>query len=1292
MSTSQQENCVACKHSGLPILFVYHSAVAKEHGGDPQFSPGTVAEAFTADIGLPPLKDANYVLRTLRPGAYLYIYHETPPRELVAQAAQANKTKKPSEIDPDEAHWEVFRVLPGGALVPSSHELFDSGAEFYCKRGDGSHVYTTVTYRLRDAHLASNVWAAVSANEWDAKLRRRNKANPEVMSAISIPQVLAGTAGKNMKFPDAAWLNAHVADFALQTINHGKTEASSRLAPLHATGQTLVDRMRLQSKGHPKTEGRGFVFALKDPVGTAHALADISFARYQRGLAYIEANQHPLGAATRISKIKQSIVEVQQGEVTEHRLKESDFIAANGKPLLGPEGLSHKPPAGDMDNWVRLSVLTFTSFHESRAMFKTLPATSRWLQLQGQPERGIVIAPFDDVVRHRAELASSKINRLHHKVAMKTFMDGFNSKLEYFIGLVSRHDDDRALVLQWKEMGKYFHHHFDPQDPNLPEAKRQPGIVYLKEAGCALVAAPTMSTCFADFGRKALNAKLTSMDGWALRTLVANQAGLFGELNNFLEHQLNWFGVDSNRLDKSFDVLKGLLGDSRIGGVIKPRFGWLNQTGIGLSFGLQAFLCGTAAYLAGQGMVPAMQQASAAVGRAANKSMDAVGTLNDAINDKAATASQNAAKKAGDLGRETEQKVTQAGQDAAKSTREAGKRVADKAESAGQKSSQAIAQAGLAAQESALKALEKAEKLLDSADAKLAACIQSWCHQYSLLLHGILFRKPPAMPKRVRMTVPAQYAYRLFLQMQKQGVKLNQTTREYLHELARKFDPNSSLARRPQGSKNITIGDVLELDFMSTDIDVTEARDTDELSKKSSHVRMKVGNEPVEIVTERSMREMYAKAHRYDALKYAAVDFLGASLPTAAQAVSRGAIGAARKVVKAGQGAAEPGGAMSRTTAGLGNAAESTGQGVGRVATGTADAAGDVIEGTTSTAGKAANSAGQRVGTEATDAAKGLKRGTDAVGTAGRAVSQSGVMGLEGRLSMAGFFLQWRMHTINEAKVELLRTRLANDPKLTADQKKAVEANLSLTQLFLYDNYAGMVGGSAEVVGLGLKNLYVASKTGGLSRTLLGGGGAGALTVAAWSGAASCFIISAQNFEKGMGKLEDGDDVFAFAYFGVGVSYFIAGAVWVAAGTEIAVVWIMSRKVVQTTLIRMAGILATRLLVGNLILLGLSLTGWGLVITVVAVIVEGTVAYYDRSPLETWVEASYFGIKPQYKAKHEDPRNAELESKAFEDAMKKTQAEAAAAEIEVNMPEQEQVAMAGGDWGDGSSVKPEGTW
>lgn len=53
-------------------------------------------------------------------------------------------------------------------------------------------------------------------------------------------------------------------------------------------------------------------------------------------------------------------------------------------------------------------------------------------------------------------------------------------------------------------------------------------------------------------------------------------------------------------------------------------------------------------------------------------------------------------------------------------------------------------------------------------------------------------------------------------------------------------------------------------------------------------------------------------------------------------------------------------------------------------------------------------------------------------------------------------------------------------------------------------------------------------------------------------------------------------------------------------------------------------------------------------------------AYYDRTPLEEWVEASYWGTDPKWRSRRSSNANGlEQENKAFETAAKKAAADAA---------------------------------
>ncbi|HSI56889.1 MAG TPA: toxin VasX, partial [Ideonella sp.] len=265
---SSPETCIACEASGLPILFTYHTVLAKDNELAPPLATALKShEASATALHLPALADARYALRSLRPGTYLHLFHEKPSEYLQRRAQLKQQSQKPAERDPDEAHWEVLRAIPGGALVPADGPAFVTCAPFSCRRDGGSHIYTAMTYRLRDAHRASGLWAAASPNFWDRSLRAANKKNPEVMVRLDIAQALGG-GGPDMIHPEPAWLNQHVADCALANLKHAQREGSSPLAPLRGCGEALANRMAALAKGHPKTEGKGFVYVLADPVGT----------------------------------------------------------------------------------------------------------------------------------------------------------------------------------------------------------------------------------------------------------------------------------------------------------------------------------------------------------------------------------------------------------------------------------------------------------------------------------------------------------------------------------------------------------------------------------------------------------------------------------------------------------------------------------------------------------------------------------------------------------------------------------------------------------------------------------------------------------------------------------------------------------------------------------------------------------------------------------------------------------------------------------------------------------------
>lgn len=535
---SSTETCNACDSSGLPIVFTYHTVVANDEQLAPPGATFLKSHAASASaLGLPPLTQARYGLRSLRPGTYLQLYHEHQSDVMKRAAKNRQLVQKPADRDPDEAHWEVLRVVPGGALMPAGNPGFATAAPFACTRDGGSHIYTTMTYRLADAHQATGLWVAVSANLWDRKLRNRNKKNAKVMQRIDIPKALGG-GGPDFIKPEATWLNQHVADFALANLRHAGRDGVSPLATVKGNGQALVGRMEALAKCHPKTEGKGFIYVVADPVGAAEAAADIARARYQQGLDYSYSQRHPLGAASSIDFIHGHVYDSELGKVkqTFRPLKESDLYDAIGKPLFSASEVKFAPKPAEMSSWVWFGVMRYESFSQGQQYNKDIPKTARWLQLERQPDMGGVVAPTADLAQVRTAQATRKMDRLHNAKAAGAFKEQFQKRLETFNTLIGKHDADRAKLLNRAELKAVFSQHFDPNEPNQPLRGRQPGIVYMEEATKALIGWGGISDELAATIKTLIEAKPDGEDGWALRALIGNQSGLFSPMADFSEN------------------------------------------------------------------------------------------------------------------------------------------------------------------------------------------------------------------------------------------------------------------------------------------------------------------------------------------------------------------------------------------------------------------------------------------------------------------------------------------------------------------------------------------------------------------------------------------------------------------------------------------------------------------------------------------------------------------------------------------------------------------------------------
>ncbi|MCW7537335.1 hypothetical protein OOT46_05645 [Aquabacterium sp. A7-Y] len=1149
-------SCKICEHSGLPILFLYHAAVAK----DPDFGPLDAHKlkshpSSIAAVGLPDITHSRYVLRSLRPRSFLYIYHEVPPPHLLKRLDRTKAAKTvPASVASDEAHWEVFQVLTGGALVPQDHPLFGSGEAFSCDADGGSHIYTALTYRLRNAHASKGIWVAVSANQWNRKLRERIKERKaEVMHFVNVPaalsavEVKSGThsSGKHIFRPTGEWLEEHVADFALDNFQHGKREPRGPLAKVRGAGAALVQRMEQLSAEHPKTKGRGFAFVLPDPVGTAQALAEISLARQQQGLDYAYENRQPFGVATAIQVIRNKVHTATAEEIDGDKTKNPRFTAADLHETTGLAGTPPKPKfvepyfhaaklAAESGNYINCGTMSRQNFESARDIHKNLPKNATYLKLANDPARGVVIAPFDALTATKAKQTLQKMDRLHNGAEMETFLSEFNKTKEKFERLVREHNDDQAQLLPWAPLACYMRDHFDASDPNDRNCEHKPGEVYMQEAAGVLIGSGTFSPRLAEESTKLLDAQPGSDNDWLLRAMVANQKELFAAFQDEWAHGKEWFSSEDKKFDKTYDTIKGLMSDDWVTGALRARFGWLNPAGIALSFGLQAWAVAAAAYVTAELLAKS------------KKAQDVAAKANASL-----------------------------------------KGVVDRKLAAGKAARAAALQASV----DRLKAAEAA------ADLRTKKCA-IWADSFGGLLAAVLTGAPPSKPVLAKVQMHWTEALAVLTRLENSGKKLDVDTRQQKQHFEHLQSRWKTL---PDHIRNT----VITIDLRVTNADLVDAMSLPDLHEKATGATVSIitkepGLRRVDL-TVTNFANLYDDAHRYDRLKSFVTDGIKGRFAQLNDVM----LGGSKRKEKIVQAAVKPNGAI--------------------------DAGIDI-------AGKAAT------------ATKNVVLNSDALGASGH-------------LSLGGALLQWRLHYGNAQRIDELSQKLLATPGLTPEQREVIQETIQMTKFGLWDNYAGMAGGVLELGGLIASDLrqFTWAQARPTAGKLLTGGAAAMMFAAGVSGAIGNALNAAQNFMKAASKFKQGQTGLASAYLLVTGLYTLGSGAVGASAVEIAVHWYWERKLLEGMTIR--GIQRNGVFVagrwGYGWVRGLSLTGWGLVLTLASFAVEGIVIYCDRTPLEAWIENSYFGNKPLYRDKYPNPKNWERENAALEKAFKLAHAQAA---------------------------------
>jgi len=621
MSTTPK-SCNVCRHSGLAIFFLRWGAVAldgksltdalaalgyasPEQAGirhdDVDIAPFGAellkSDAdFAAAVGQPALNYSRYVLRALRQG-YLHVYHEKAPEWRRSELSDAGIK------DPEAAHWEIFRVKPSGALIPKGDSSYSSSKDFHCD--DPEHIFTVMAYRLPQAHESGKIWIAFSANEWSETLCASNKMNPAAMECIDIPTVLQGTLPAQARTVNADWIDQHVAEFAigLDRFQHGTIEPTNPLKSHWRDGARLARRFAMLDGHDAKTKGKSFVYALRDSVGLATDLADISAALARRGGEYLDFNEWGISTVTRLNLLRRQTLDAQAAQAPlEHKPMSSlqtdsqgRPVNAIGQPLFMDHQLKPIPPVADRGQWGACGTMRIESF-ETGKRNKSLPESARFFQLRGDPSMGWVFAPMADLADLGTYKGTAKIRRLHDQKAVNQFVAMVDKRMAIYAKLVDQYDSDRSTCLQQEAICHYFDKHFDSKD-----GRGEPPRTYMREANGALVSWGGIGPSTETLLKQLLGADPSGLTGWALRSMVANQLGLYSHLAEFWQYSLDWPTNPDKKLDKSYDTLKFLLFEGEKVthklGHLSARHPWVNGPGIGLSFGIMGFLAGAATHL-----------------------------------------------------------------------------------------------------------------------------------------------------------------------------------------------------------------------------------------------------------------------------------------------------------------------------------------------------------------------------------------------------------------------------------------------------------------------------------------------------------------------------------------------------------------------------------------------------------------------------------------------------------------------------------------------------------------------
>lgn len=573
--TATAQNCKHCQKSSLSLLLLRPSPLAI----DPKLRPaGADKVAAKTELVTPfvpnGLKQSKPVLRLLRAG-YVHVHLYIPSRD----------TGKP---------WHTWRVTDQADMLAEDHPLFATPAvNSVCSR-TGHNVSGFKLIQIPDAHdlMGKTIWLAFSANLWSDKLKKQNKANPQVMVPIKLGAVAAPSFQPTAEALKQQVLECNVLNYPVPMCVAPIGEGSAQSNPLPTFPfnslagddgtQRMATTLQKAAAKHNKTTGHELAVVLPDPVGFA---AELNGTRLQ---------------ADRLLQ--------QLNPADEHKLQSHFALLGLINNVADIRGLNNVAP-----------VISRASFEQLQKSSPARMQGATWEPLQdsGRPspqQQGRMWTPqarqtFEKQAPEFEARARKEIESGYNPEASQAWLDGL---LERTRNALAPYEQDWLTGRDLPLVGRYFALHFDDEASNRPGTAQShsPGAAYVQEVSSIDGPPPKSSVALLDTYVGAYQKKPDDPHAFALRVLVANQKTLLQDLIRQLSGDPN---VDKDEgggmRDKSVDFIKGLL-DVK-GQHFQAKYSWLSDATLTMAMGPMNHLAATTGIYATLGGTKALSQVQA---------------------------------------------------------------------------------------------------------------------------------------------------------------------------------------------------------------------------------------------------------------------------------------------------------------------------------------------------------------------------------------------------------------------------------------------------------------------------------------------------------------------------------------------------------------------------------------------------------------------------------------------------------------------------------------------------------